>query len=403
MDTQRFNIDTKSQLAKLLATENISVQINNVKTASFDVKNRVLTLPNFKSPSIDVTDMLIAHECSHALNTPSKSWEKINDDELRSYINVLEDCRIDKLIQKKYPGIVKNYINGFEILNAKNFFGVKNKNINKDLMLIDKINLYYKSSKRLPFVFSPVDNKWLAKVDNLKSFKNVVDLAKELLDWQKKEVEKLKKLPDFDKHIFSKLYSKKQNSESNEDSNNDDIEKDSQQASSGKTNSDSKQDQPAVGSQSGKDKTNQNKQGKENKGGSGAGGDVKLKSFTNDMYEFEKEKITDLENGFMYVNLPKPDYKQVMVSTKKFINDIKSYIIKEGSVGYRHRLKQDYNEFKNNQKKTVMYLVKEFEMKKSANSYKRATVNKTGVIDPLRLKNYKFSDDIFKRLTIIPN
>ena len=403
MDTQRFNIDTKSQLAKLIATENISVQINNVKTASFDVKNRVLTLPNFKSPSIDVTDMLIAHECSHALNTPSKSWEKINDDELRSYINVLEDCRIDKLIQKKYPGIIKNYINGFDILNGKNFFGVKDKNINKDLMLIDKINLYYKSSKRLPFVFSPDDNKWLAKVDKLKSFKNVVDLAKELLDWQKKEVEKLKKLPDFDKHIFSKLYSKKQDSESNEDSNYDDLEKDSQQASSGKTNPDSKQEQPAVGSQSGKDKTNQNKQGKENKGGSGAGGDVKLKSFTNDMYEFEKEKITDLENGFMYVNLPKPNYKQVMVSTKKFVNDIKSYINDQGSIAYKHRLKQEYNEFKNNQKKTVMYLVKEFEMKKSANSYKRATVNKTGVIDPLKLKNYKFSDDIFKRLTIIPN
>ena len=154
MDTQRFNIDTKSQLAKLIATENISVQINNVKTASFDVKNRVLTLPNFKSPSIDVTDMLIAHECSHALNTPSKSWEKIDDDELRSYINVLEDCRIDKLIQKKYPGIIKNYINGFDILNGKNFFGVKDKNINKDLMLIDKINLYYKSSKRFRSAYS---------------------------------------------------------------------------------------------------------------------------------------------------------------------------------------------------------------------------------------------------------
>jgi hypothetical protein len=50
-----------------------------------------------------------------------------------------------------------------------------------------------------------------------------------------------------------------------------------------------------------------------------------------------------------------------------------------------------------------MYLVKEFEMKKAATAYRRATVDKTGVIDPLKLKNYKFSDDIFKRLTILPN
>jgi len=54
-------------------------------------------------------------------------------------------------------------------------------------------------------------------------------------------------------------------------------------------------------------------------------------------------------------------------------------------------------------KKTVMYLVKEFEMKKSATAYKRVLTDKTGIIDPLKLKNYKFSDDIFKRLTILPN
>ena len=42
-------------------------------------------------------------------------------------------------------------------------------------------------------------------------------------------------------------------------------------------------------------------------------------------------------------------------------------------------------------------------MKKSATAYKRASTDKTGVIDSLKLKNYKFSDDIFKRLTIMPD
>ena len=36
-----MNLDVKSNLAKLLATENITIQHNKVKTASFDVKNRV--------------------------------------------------------------------------------------------------------------------------------------------------------------------------------------------------------------------------------------------------------------------------------------------------------------------------------------------------------------------------
>ena len=39
----------------------------------------------------------------------------------------------------------------------------------------------------------------------------------------------------------------------------------------------------------------------------------------------------------------------------------------------------------NESKKTIMYLVKEFEMKKAATAYKRATTNKTGTIDPLKL------------------
>ena len=106
MDTQntkKINFGTKSQLAKLIASENITVQHNQVKTASFDTLNRILTLPIFKVESGDVYDMLIAHECAHALWTPTDGWAKIADDnELRSYVNVLEDCRIDRKIQKKY-------------------------------------------------------------------------------------------------------------------------------------------------------------------------------------------------------------------------------------------------------------------------------------------------------------
>ena len=150
----KLNFTTKSQLAKLLATENIIVEQNQVRTASFDTLNRILTIPIFKFESGDVYDMLIAHEVSHALYTPADGWKKVEDDELRSYVNVLEDTRIDRLIQKKYPGVITNYLNGFTILNKKDFFGIKSKNINTDLMLIDKINLRSKSSNRLPFKFT---------------------------------------------------------------------------------------------------------------------------------------------------------------------------------------------------------------------------------------------------------
>ena len=81
--------------------------------------------------------------------------------------------------------------------------------------------------------------------------------------------------------------------------------------------------------------------------------------------------------------------------------EIKQYPNASGT--YYNWLKTHYKEFKNDNKKTVNYLVKEFEMKKAATAYKRASTDKTGIIDPLKLPSYKYSDDIFKRLTILPD
>ena len=41
----QINHEIKSQLAKLLATEDLIVENKKVETAQFDVHNRVLTLP----------------------------------------------------------------------------------------------------------------------------------------------------------------------------------------------------------------------------------------------------------------------------------------------------------------------------------------------------------------------
>ena len=42
------NKESKSYLANLLATESLEVQYKKTATASFDVKNRILTLPIWK-------------------------------------------------------------------------------------------------------------------------------------------------------------------------------------------------------------------------------------------------------------------------------------------------------------------------------------------------------------------
>jgi hypothetical protein len=57
---------------------------------------------------------------------------------------------------------------------------------------------------------------------------------------------------------------------------------------------------------------------------------------------------------------------------------------------------------KDESKKTVGYMVKEFEMKKAADQYARAAVSKTGSLDMGRLHTYKYNEDIFKKVTTLP-
>ena len=418
------NLEVKGTLAKLLATENITVQHNKVATASFNVKDRILTLPIFKEQSGDVYDMLIAHECAHALFTPYDEWQGIDNDELRSYVNVIEDTRIDKLIQAKYPGVVKNYMNGFDILERKNFFGLGGKDINTDLMIIDKINLRSKSLNRLPFKFNDKDNEWLSKVDKVVTFDDVLKLAKEMLNWQKEQVEEMQKLPNFDELSIVKTYDL-----GNDEDDFDDEEFDAQPSSNESDQSDEKNDFNNFGDQKADDEKESNQSGPSDKKvdteeeekstekathyGSGANGvssNKLLKAVTDQAFEDKKTELLDKSiKGFAYGNMPKSNLKSI-VGYKDFLKAFSEYKIAETKKGYSRYtseydvwLKDTYKKFQKENKKTVMYLVKEFEMKKAATAYKRASTDKTGIIDPLKLPNYKFSDDIFKRLTIVPD
>ena len=429
-----MNLEVKSNLAKLLANENITIQHNNVKTASFDVKNRVLTLPIFKEKSGDVYDMLIAHECAHALWTPYEQWQGIDNAELRSYVNVLEDCRIDLLIQAKYPGVVRNYQNGFDILEKQNFFGIAGKDINKEFMIIDKINLRSKSLQRMPFIFSSEDKSWLAKVDSLKTFDDVLVLAKELLDWQKEQVEQMQKLPEFDSHPLIKSYDL---GDDEDDFDDEDDQQDGDGDGEGNGSDTKESDDEAdelndfnnFGDQKADDEKDSNQSGdngqsteniKSNEAkesdrfAKGAGGDgtmKQLKSITDDSYNQKQEELQDKKSkGFRYGNIPTPNLGKdgCLTSWKTFLSDMEKYKVEQlrhysGAKSYVEYLERDFKKFTKENKKTVMYLVKEFEMKKAATAYKRASTDKTGIIDPLKLPQYQYNEDIFKKLTIIPD
>ena len=135
-----------------------------------------------------------------------------------------------------------------------------------------------------------------------------------------------------------------------------------------------------------------------------------LKALTDDSFVQNQDKLLDDSNkGYIYGKIPTPNFKDgsALTSYKEWLKDMNDYRIKQRQycniAKYDTYLDNSYKKFMNENKKTVMYLVKEFEMKKSAQAYKRASQDKTGIIDPLKLPSYKYSDDIFKKLTIIPD
>ena len=393
--TKDNTMKNKSQLAKLLATENIEVQENAVQTASFDVKNRVLTIPIFKEEqkSKHVYDMLVGHEVSHALHTPAEDWADMSNrsKEFKSFVNVIEDARIDKLIQKKYPGLTDDYLKGFDKMYKDNFFGTKDRDLSS-YALIDKINLYFKSSKRLDFKFTNKEKYFVNAVDKCKSFLDVLTLAEDILGHCKEE---LKKQPQ-----IAKTYkvSKEEDTKESDTEDSNDI-----------ASADEKLDKWLEKKSESDDKKSDDKKSTEKTGGASAGGDItELRSLTNEMFDTAVKGITDTKaRSRSYCTLPKVNLKNLIIPYSKFIRDIMLYDNKWHNTEYDkqqiNKAKLKTQKFMKESSNVVNFLVKEFEMKKNAKLYARASQDKTGIIDPLKLHTYKFAEDIFKKITTIPN
>ena len=58
-------------------------------------------------------------------------------------------------------------------------------------------------------------------------------------------------------------------------------------------------------------------------------------------------------------------------------------------------------DFKTKNVKTVDFLVKEFEMKKRADEYKRTATANTGVLDMSSIYSYKYNDQLFKKVATV--
>ena len=410
---KKTNKQSKTPLARLLATENITVEHRKVPTAFFDLKQRLLVVPIWNQEmSNDVLDLLLSHEIGHALYTPMKEWQKAVDvDKIpHSFLNVIEDARIEKLVKRKYAGLSQIFIRGYRDLIEKDFFKTKDLDIN-NMLLIDRLNMHFKSSYiESDIDFTSAELDIVDRMKNLETFEDVKVLAKELSEYcskekEEKDIEQLVQDDDGDIQMDMNQDDDGENNEQGEEEQEGNNEEDDSSSNVDTDKNEEKEEEQKVeeGASQPGDSGEQNKsQGEQTK----SDGPV---SQTDTAWSQQSQKLLDKEckeNEYFspheFTNL-----KELVVDYKKVLQDFKNHNYKPHRLTAEQialqNLQVDYKKFLSSQNKSVNYMVKEFEMRKSAAAYSRTKQDKTGIINPLKLHSYKFNDDIFKRISVTPD
>lgn len=374
------NYEIKSQLAKLLATEDLLVEHKKVETASFNVDTRVLTLPMWDKASNGVYDLLVAHEVGHALFTPNIDWtEKVNIPPM--FVNIVEDARIEKLMKRKYAGLPKTFYRGYKELNDEDFFSIEEHGVDK-YGLADKVNLYFKIGNFVDISFDSIEESHIVSlISNAETFDEVLEASEILYKYCKNEKDQQSKVKNLDEH-------EKSQGSASEDT--EDTEQDTEQVSD---QTDSNQEESS---------NQESEEVDENDSYGGTNSDEEPQVETMNSLDQKLKNLSTLDSyETQYLEIPEIDLDNFIVSNSKIHEQIDEYFnTLEVDFDY---VDGKYNEFKRSAQKEVNYLVKEFECRKSADAYARSTVSRTGVLDTTKLHTYRYNEDLFKKVSVVPD
>ena len=383
--------EIKSQLAKLLATEDLIVEHKNVETAQFNVHTRVLLLPLWRNASNSVYDMLVGHEVGHALFTPDEDWF-LTLKVPQQFVNIVEDARIEKMMKRKYPGLAKSFYNGYNELNNRDFFEVEGEDLST-FNLADRANLYFKVGSFLPISFSTIEKEIVGIIEKCETFDDVKKAALVLYEYCKEEQENNEKTStDIDVKI-TKPDEEKDGSFEEEFFDDGRKERDLDELLEDSV-------EPEEG---------------ESYGGTAKGGQTS---------DIEAKTVNALEdaikglggNNFVesvYFELPTLKLKDIVISNELLHDRIDIDFVGQQNDWdksehvYINNLYEktdcDFIKFKKHAQREVNYMVKEFECKKSADAYARSTTARTGILNTAKLHTYKFNEDLFKKVNVVPD
>jgi hypothetical protein len=379
--------EIKSQLAKLLATEDLVVEHKKVETAQFNVHTRVLTLPLWDKASNTVYDLLVGHEVGHALYTPDEDWtEKVKVSP--QFVNIVEDARIEKLMKRRYPGLAKTFFNGYKELAEEDFFQIADEKVD-EMNLADRANLWFKIGNFTDILIERGEETEIINlIADTETFADVLIAAEALYKYckQKQQEETKIQLDDLQSQDSGASQQPASDFSDQQEGENDQPETDGSDGSpSGETSQQQKTDAPVGGEQD---------------------EEPEVKTMDN-LEQALKELVNHDGYENVYLELPQLDLKKIIVPNSEIHSrcgeEWNNWLERQG---YTQELAfgsvdSEFNQFKRSAQKEVNYLVKEFECRKAADSYARATTARTGILDCTKLHTYKYNEDLFRKVTTL--
>ena len=395
-----------STLAKLLAEENISVVHKKVATAAFDVKRRELILPQWKEMPKTIQDLMTLHEVGHALWTSLEMLLEAKERKIEhSFVNVIEDVRIESMIQKRYAGSRKIFRLGYAELIAKNFFETEGKDLQK-LGLIDRINLHFKKTPDI--YFSSEERDWVNRVASCKTEAEVLNTAEELYQWIQDNPE-AQEQPQEDQQMMESSGESDEITEGMESSDEDGSVEDETEVTEGDEGKSKEGEETEASSDNSDEKDSEENETEESKaptGGKGGSDDKKITATTDDAYnESSKDLLDEDAREINYYQIPKVNLDDIIVRYDEINTELEQFWTTIDSTlydGMKKTFADSVNKIRQDSKKTISYMVKEFEMKKAADLYARASTSKTGRLDLTKVHTYKYNDDLFAKVTTLP-
>jgi hypothetical protein len=400
-----YTVESKNQLAKLLATENLTIEHKVVSTASFDIKNRVLTCPIWKDMTSDLYDLMMGHEVGHALNTPLDGWHDSVSTKGKNYkhfLNVVEDARIEKKMKRKYPGLKRQFVSAYKKLLEDNFFGVSRYFIN-ELSLIDKINIHFKCGVDAKVKFTDAEMVYVQRIELCETWDDVVGITDDLFAYCKGEQQGKHQdnhQDDFElspdesgDYPDSEDYDvESSDGESEDEPEDEDIEEMNSNSSGDESEDEDSEDEDSEDEdEEGDDAINREKDSKE-----------------SDEDQFEPECITD-ENfrrnekklidekclPYVYLTIPTPVPENIITPQKRVHEILDGEFLKQ-------RKMIELKNFKRKNENYTSLLVKEFEMRKAATTFAKRKISASGDIDVNKIYKYQLEDTIFRKITKVP-